>query len=109
MSTLKLFRYNTGAPRATGEDTTVLAQFLESDIQDDPDAARELLKRIKAARQGEDPQEFCGNSFDLSMDKRQATIHCHAMEDDTPTILKLKTVKKAVKNWLKFIRSPEKS
>lgn len=104
MSVLKLFRDNDGAPRATGEDTTVLAQFLESDIQDDTEAARDLLKLIKAARQGNDPQEFCGNGFDLSMGKRQATFHCHAMDDDTATTLKLKTVKRAVKDWIKFIR-----
>ena len=104
MSKLKLFRDEDGAPCATGEDTTVLAQFLESDIQDDDTTARALLKMIKIAQQGEEPQAFCGNTFELTMDQNQATFLCHAMDEDTPTILKLKTVKTAVKEWLKFIQ-----
>ena len=102
MSQLKFFRDEDGAPRAIGEDTTTLAQFLESDIQDDTETARTLLKQIKAARQGA-AQEFCGNGFHLTMDAKQATLQCHATDDAEPTMLRLKTVKKALKAWLKFI------
>ena len=104
MSRLELYRDSDGAPRAKGEDTRPLAQFLESDIQDDIETCEELI----AVADDPDPDiradyDFVGNSFALSFDGEEVILVCHAVEDAEETRLRRSTVQEALHDWKDFI------
>jgi uncharacterized protein YacL (UPF0231 family) len=99
MSKLKLYRDSDGAPRATGEDTTILAQFLESDIQDDLETCRELIEVLGGKPEVREHYDFVGNSHALSFDGDDVLLSCHAVEEDNETRLSRETVLEALQDW----------
>ena len=104
MTTLEFYRGDDGAPRAQGEDNSTLAQFLESDIQDDPDICAELLQRIKDYTSDQaQPLEFTGNSFNVSLSEAGVMFRCHASGESRITCLSVATVQRALQDWQKFI------
>ncbi len=105
MIELEFYRDDDGSPRAQGEDGNTLAQFLESDIQDDPGVCSELLKRIKNCQSGEaqSSSDFIGNSFTLHFNAEEVTFTCHASINNGVASLRLESVQQALQDWQKFI------
>ncbi len=105
MMTIDFYRDNDGAPRARGEDTRPLAQFLESDIQDDIETCDELTEILtdKDATT-RDNYDFVGNSFAMSFDGDDVLLLCHALEDAEETRLRRSTVLNALQAWKAFIK-----
>ncbi len=106
MNHLEFYRDADGAPRARGEDLQTLAQFLESDIQDDPETCSELI----AVLEDDDPEvradyDFVGNSFAVSFDGDDVVLLCHALEDADEVRLRRRTVLTALRDWKRFIES----
>ncbi len=104
MNSLEFYRDADGAPRARGEDLRTLAQFLESDIQDDPETCDELIAVVAEA----DPElradyDFVGNSFALSFEADEVVLLCHAYEDADEVRLRRDTVLSALRDWKAFI------
>lgn len=104
MMTIDFYRDDDGAPRARGEDTRPLAQFLESDIQDDVETSEELIGILAET----DPTirenyDFVGNSFALSFDGDDVVLLCHALEDAEENRLQRSTVLAALQAWKAFI------
>jgi len=103
---LRFFRTADGSPRASGdsESDRVLARFLESDIQDDPVTARELLTRLEApiAEDGH-ADAFVGNAFALTRDGDTVTLAGHAEGNIESAMLDLESTKQAVSDWLSFV------
>lgn len=104
MNCIEYYRDEDGAPRARGENMAVLAQFLESDIQDDIETAKELL----AVLNDDDPEDrenydFVGNSFALSFAGEEVVLTCHALEDADEIHLRREMVRQSLQDWLAFI------
>ena len=104
MTTIDFYRDGDGAPRAKGEDTRPLAQFLESDIQDDIETCDELIGILADP----DPDsrrryDFVGNSFAMSFDEDEVVLLCHALEESDETRLRRSTVLEALQDWKAFI------
>jgi len=106
MSKLRFYRDDDNAPRAVGNDekSSILAQLLESDIQDDAATCRELLERIRRVAQVEDASlVHTGNSFTITLTQESATIDNLSLENDKEVTLERDKVVMALKNWLNFI------
>ena len=101
---IDFYRDNDGAPRARGEDTRPLAQFLESDIQDDLETCDELVEILADPdTNARENYDFVGNSFAMSFDGDDVVLLCHALEDAEETRLRRATVLKALQAWKAFI------
>ncbi len=105
MSKLRFYRDDDNAPRAVGndEESRVLAQLLESDIQDDVVTCRELLERIRVINQADAPLAHTGNSFLLTLTQEAATVGTLSPDSDKEVTLDRDKVVLALKNWLNFI------
>lgn len=105
MSKLRFYRDDDNAPRAVGndEESSVLAQLLESDIQDDAVICRELLERIRRVAQSDAPHVHTGNSFTITLTRETATIGNLSLENNKETTLDRDKVVLVLKNWLNFI------
>lgn len=105
MSKLRFYRDDDNAPRAVGndEESSVLAQLLESDIQDDAVTCRELLQRIRGAAKADAPLVHTGNSFTLTVTHKTATIRSISVDNDKEAALDTDQFVLALKNWLKYI------
>ncbi len=105
MSKLRFYRDDDNAPRAVGndEESRVLAQLLESDIQDDAVTCRELLRRIRVAAQTDAPLMHSGNSFTITLTQESATIGNLSLENDKEITLDKDKVVLALENWLNYI------
>jgi uncharacterized protein YacL (UPF0231 family) len=105
MSKLRFYRDEDNAPRALGsdEESRVLAQLLESDIQDDTVTCRELLKRIHQTAHTDGPLTHAGNSFTISWTQQSATICNLPVDNDKEITLNTDLLMIALKNWLSFI------
>lgn len=105
MSNLRFYRDDDNAPRAVGndEESSMLAQLLESDIQDDAVTCRELLERIRRIDQEDAPLVHTGNSFTITLTQKAATIGNLSLENDEKVTLERDKVELTLKNWLKFI------
>jgi len=105
MSKLRFYRDDDNAPRAVGndEESRVLAQLLESDIQDDVITCRELLEDIRGAAQADAPLVHTGNSFMLTLTQEAATIRNLSLDSDKELTLDGNKVALALENWFKFI------
>ena len=104
MISIQFYRDSDGAARASGEDTRPLAQFLESDIQEDIETCDELI----AILADPDPEvrrhyDFVGNSFAMSFDEDEVVLLCHALEESDETRLRRRTVLAALQEWKAFI------
>ncbi len=105
MSKLRFYRDDDNAPRAVGndEESRVLAQLLESDIQDDAVTCRELLERIRGVAQADAPLVHTGNSFTITLTRKTATIGNLSLDNNKEVTLDNDKIVLALKNWLNFI------
>ena len=105
MNEIRFYRDPEGAPRAEAKEPALegLAQFLESDIQDDRSSCIDLLGEIISTTGGSAPLEFIGNSWILSYSEEFAALANHVDEDADAIPLPPETVAQAVREWLEFI------
>ncbi len=105
MSKLRFYRDDDNAPRAVGndEESSALAQLLESDIQDDAVTCRELLQRIHGASQADAPLVHTGNSFTITLTQESAAIGNLSLDNNKEVTLDNDKIVLALKNWLNFI------
>lgn len=109
MSSLKMFRDADGAARAESlEDTAqlaVLAQFFESDIQDDPEVCQDLIDTINEEPiDSEDPLEITGNAFSMLLIGNVIVFECIADEEDEEVYsMPRDLVLEELKCWLEFL------
>lgn len=105
MKNIRLYRDSEGAPRAEAGDPALegLAQFLESDIQDDRRTCIDLLGEIISIREGDKPLEFIGNSWILSYSQEFAALANHADDGADVIPLPAEIVAEAIREWLEFI------
>ncbi|MGV6857793.1 MAG: YacL family protein [bacterium] len=107
MSDIKFFRDDDKAPRAEADNPhlAALAQFLESDIQDDPETCTDLITMINDhSASSEEALEVIGNSYSLTFDGDTVTLDCLACEEDDIFTLPTETVRDSLEKWLAFIR-----
>jgi uncharacterized protein YacL (UPF0231 family) len=102
------YRDAAGDPRAKGHDQR-LAGFLESDLQDSPAAAQEILHAIDRVESGREASwERTGNAYTLSLSPEGAMIVDENAEDARPHSLPLATLRQAVADWAGFLESSRK-
>jgi uncharacterized protein YacL (UPF0231 family) len=105
---LKFYRDTAGDARAQGRGRgKVLAGFLESDLQDSPAAAREVLRAIEDVEAGRlDTWERTGNAHTLTLSPEGATLQNEIDEDSEPCRLSLLEIRAAVADWISFLEEP---
>lgn len=105
MNKLRFYRDDDNAPRAVGNDdgSSVLAQLLESDIQDDAVTCRELLERVQGITRSDATVRHTGNSFSVTLTRDVATFRNQSRNDEEKYSLDTGKVEQALKNWLDFI------
>ncbi len=106
---MQFHRDTEGAPIATDDnDQAILANFLQSDIQDDLIIGQEVLDMIKLINAGRlGNYEFSGNAHLLSINARQATITLADDEKTEAQTFPLETFRRAVNGWLAFLTVDE--
>ena len=107
---LKLYRDAAGDPRARGRGRgKVMAGFLESDLQDSPESAREILRAIEDVEAGRaDSWERTGNAYTLTLSPQGAAIQDEMDEDSEPYVFTLSEIREAVADWVPFLeRAPD--
>lgn len=86
-----------------------LAGFLESDLQDSPRAAQEVLRAIHAVESGQrESWERTGNAYTLTLSPEGASIQDETMQDEMdgeaePYSLSLAALRQAVGDWANFL------
>lgn len=102
---LKYYRDSAGDPRARGRGHGRLAAgFLESDLQDSPTAAREVLRALDNVESGREPSwERTGNAYTLTLSPTGATIQDENSEDSKPRPFSLAALREAVTGWVSFL------
>ncbi len=105
MNEIRFYHDAEGSPRAESDMPALasLAQFLESDIQDDRSTCIDLLGELMSMRKGASPFEFIGNSWVLSYSEEFAALANHADDDADAIPLQPETIKEALREWLEFI------
>lgn len=109
MSSLKMYRDADDSARAespTEEPSlSILAQFLESDIQDDPELCHDLIDTINEQEiDSEEQLEILGNSFSMLLVGDVIVFECVAdEEDDGVYSLSREVVLEELGEWLKFL------
>jgi hypothetical protein len=90
-----------GRARAgSGRRGEVLARFLQSDVQGDPETAGMLLAEIAAAERGDKPQESgVGNAFSITISADGATIGNAVLEGSVPEHYSLAELRAALELW----------
>jgi uncharacterized protein YacL (UPF0231 family) len=102
---LELYRDSAGDPRARGRGHGRLAAgFLESDLQDSPAAAREVLRALDAVESGREPSwERTGNAYTLTLSPEGALIQDENAEDAKPRSFSLPEIRKILMDWVSFL------
>jgi uncharacterized protein YacL (UPF0231 family) len=102
---LEYYRDSAGDPRARGRGHGRLAAgFLESDLQDSPTAAREVLRALDAVESGREPSwERTGNAYTLTLSPEGALIQDENAEASKPRPFSLTALREAVAGWLSFL------
>ncbi|MEN8213264.1 MAG: YacL family protein [Pseudomonadota bacterium] len=105
MNKLRFYRDEDQAPRAEGsdEESRLLAQLLESDIQDDAVTCRELLDEIRNAAESDGQISHTGNSYTLSLTRDAATVRNQSHESSREYTLDASRLAEALEKWLAFI------
>ena len=108
---LKLYRDTAGDPRARGRGRgKVMAGFLESDLQDSPESAEEILRALRDVEAGrEDSWDRTGNTYTLTLSLQGASLQNEMDEDAEPCAFSLAEVREAVEEWVSFLERPEGS
>jgi uncharacterized protein YacL (UPF0231 family) len=102
---LEFHRDSAGDPRAHGKGhDRIVAGFLESDLQDSPEAAREVLRAVDAVESGREPSwERTGNAHTLTLSPKGASIQDENAEDPKPHPVSLSALREAVSGWVSFL------
>jgi hypothetical protein len=102
---LKLYRDDAGDARASGRGRgKVVAGFLESDLQDSPQSAQEVLQAIEDVEAGRTLSwERTGNAYTLTLSLQGAAIQNEVDEDAEPYVLSLSEIREAVADWVSFL------
>jgi uncharacterized protein YacL (UPF0231 family) len=102
---LKFYRDTAGDARARGKGRgKVLAGFLESDLQDSPASAQEVLRAIEDTEAGRlRSWERTGNAYTLTLSPEGATLLDEMDEDFEPYVLSLSEIREAVEGWVSFL------
>ena len=102
---LEFYRDADGAPGARGQGHgRRLAAFLAGDLQDSPEAAREVLRAIEAVETGRAPSwERTGNAHTLTLSSLGAEIQSEAEADAAPSHVPLAVLRERVADWLAFL------
>lgn len=79
----------------------LLAQYLESDVQESPEVARRLLDLVEQVASGElEEWEGTGNAFTLTLAPEGATIQPEFGFDTEPRRYSLDELREALIGWL---------
>lgn len=102
---LQFYRDAAGDARARGRGRgKVVAGFLESDLQDSPESAQEVLKAIEDVEAGRaDSWERTGNAYTLTLSPQGAALQNEMDEDAGPCVLSLPEIRDAVEGWVSFL------
>lgn len=100
MCKLHFFRDDYGAPRASGDDT-VLASFLESDIQD----SIEILEDLLALLQLPQAAQFNGNAYSLSIDTETISLENQFDDEKAGRQLSRAEFATTLSLWQKFLET----
>jgi uncharacterized protein YacL (UPF0231 family) len=94
-----------GSPRARGKGHgQALAGFLESDLQDSPAAAREVLHALDRVESGHAPTwERTGNAYTLTLSPAGATIQDEQVDGAGPHAVPLPELREALAGWVAFL------
>jgi uncharacterized protein YacL (UPF0231 family) len=108
---LDLYRDSAGDPRARGKGhAQMVAGFLESDLQDSPEAAREVLRAVDDVESGRAKSwEHTGNAYTLTLSPEGAAIQEENAEDAKPHRLTLEALRQAVADWAAFLEEGRRS
>lgn len=94
-----------GDPRARGE--SLLARFLESDVQGSAGTAREILAALDRVESGEEDEwETTGNAFTLLVSPDGAAIEPAYLEEEEetePERVSLQELRSALNRWLELL------
>jgi len=98
-----------GSPRARGKGHgRMVAGLLESDLQDSPAAAREVLRALDRVESGHAPSwERTGNAYTLTLSPERATIQDEQAEDAQPQTVPLAALREALSGWVSFLEGKE--
>ena len=104
---LKFYRDDAGDARARARGRgKIVAGFLESDLQDSPESAQEVLQAVKDVEAGRaDSWERTGNSYTLTLSPQGAAIQDEMDEDAEPYVFTLSEIREMVEGWLSFLNS----
>ncbi|HEY3909102.1 MAG TPA: hypothetical protein VGM07_04335 [Stellaceae bacterium] len=92
------------AARRSGRRGEVLASFLQSDVQGDLGAARDLLAEVGAAERGEAPQPAAiGNAYAVSITPEGVAIRIAVIEDSRPERYDFTEIRLALGTWIAAI------
>lgn len=102
---LQFYRDTAGDARARCEGPgQVVAGFLESDLQDSPASAHEVLRAIEDVEAGRlDSWERTGNAHTLTLSPEGAAIQDEMDEDAEPYVLSLPEIREVVADWVSFL------
>lgn len=102
---LQFYRDDAGDARARGRGRgKVVAGFLESDLQDSPESAREVLRALDDVEAGHaDSWERTGNVHTLTLSPQGATIQEEMDEDAEPYVFTLSEIREMVADWVSFL------
>ncbi len=102
---LQFYRDDAGDARARGRGRGKgVAAFLESDLQDSPESAREVLQAIEDVEADRvDSWERTGNAHTLTLSPQGAAIQDEMDEDAKPYVLSLSEIRVAVADWIAFL------
>jgi hypothetical protein len=104
---LKFYRDPAGDARARGRGRGKrVAGFLESDLQDSPASAQEILRAIEEIEAGRvDSWERTGNAHTLTLSPEGAVLQNEMDEEAEPSSLSLSEIREAVAGWSSFLNS----
>jgi uncharacterized protein YacL (UPF0231 family) len=102
---LQFYRDDAGDVRARGRGRgKAVAGFLESDLQDSPESAQEVLQAIEDIEAGRvDSWERTGNAHTLTLSPQGAALQDEMDEDAEPYVLSLPEIREAVAGWVSFL------
>ncbi len=104
---IQFYRDAAGDARARGRGRGKrVAGFLESDLQDSPASAREVLQAIDDVEAGRiDSWERTGNAYTLTLSPQGASVQDEIDEDAEPHVFTLSEIREAVEGWVSFLNS----
>jgi uncharacterized protein YacL (UPF0231 family) len=102
---LQLYRDDAGDARARGRGRgKAVAGFLEGDLQDSPESAREVLRAIHDIEAGRrDSWERTGNACTLTLSSEGAVLQDEMDEEAEPVRVSLAELREAVADWASFL------